>query len=188
MLGRYGEARTALEESVALNISVGSRWNLGHAYEGLGAIERAQGKHQQAVEMFRKCVDTFTELGGRFYAAHGLAEMGRSLFALGDEAEAERVWHASLRIATEIHGIPVALYALLGLVSLLAKRGDLERALETTWIISNHPASSHDTRSRAVLLRSELEAHLTSQQVEMVQARSQARTFEVCVNEVLSQA
>src|SRR5574341_2203987 len=93
-------------------MSVGARWNLGHAYEGPGAGARAQGKHQQAVVLLRKCADTFTELGGRFYAAHGMAEMGRSVFALGNDAEAERTWRESLRIATEIHGISVALYAL----------------------------------------------------------------------------
>jgi len=185
ILERYDEARAALEESVALNMSVDARWNLGHAYEGLGAVARAQGRHQQAVEMFHKCVDTFTELGGRFYAAHGLAEMGRSLFALGNEAEAEHVWHESLRIATEIHGIPVALYALIGLASLLAKRGDIEHALEVTLIISNHPASSHDTKNRAAHLRAELEAQLTSQQVEAAQARARSQRFDQIVEETL---
>ena len=161
----YDEARAALEESVALNLSVGARWNLGHAYEGLGAVARALGRHQESVDMFRKCVDTFTELGGRFYTAHGLAEMGRSVFALGNDAEAERVWREALQIATEIHGTPVALYALIGLASLLAKRGDMEYALEMTWMISNHPASSHETRNRAVHLRTELEAQLTPSQI-----------------------
>jgi tetratricopeptide (TPR) repeat protein len=187
-LERYDVARAALEESVALNISVGARWNLGHAYEGLGAVARAQGEQLQAVDMFRKCVDTFTELGGRFYAAHGLAEMGRSLFALGNETEAERAWHQSLRIASEIHGIPVALYALIGLASLLAKRGDMEHALEMTLIISNHQSSSHDTRNRAAHLRAELESQLTRHQVEAVQARVQSKTFEAAVEEVLKQA
>jgi predicted ATPase len=187
ILKRYDEARTALEESVALNMSVGARWNLGHAYQGLGAVAQAQGEHMQAVDMFRKGVDTFTELGGRFYAAQGLAEMGRSVFALGNEAEAGRVWCESLRIATEIHGIPVALYALIGLASLLAKRGDLEHALETTLIISNHPASSHDTRNRAARLRLELESQLAGQQVEAARERAQAKTFEDAVDEVLKQ-
>lgn len=184
-LGRYDVARTALEESVALNMSVGARWNLGHAYEGLGAVARAQGHHQQAVDMFRKCVDTFTELGGRFHAAHGLAEMGRSLFALGNDGEAERAWHESLRIAAEIHGIPVALYALIGLATLWTKRGDMEHALELLWLIWNHPASSHETRNRAAQLRAEWETQLTSRQVEAARGRAQAATVEAAVDEIL---
>jgi predicted ATPase/transcriptional regulator with XRE-family HTH domain len=184
-LGRYDVARAALEESVSLNISVGARWNLGHAYEGLGAVARAQGRNQEAVDMFRKCVDTFTELGGRFYTAHGLAELGRSLLALGDDTEAERAWAGSLRIATEIHGTPVALYALIGIASLLAKRGDSEHALEFTWIISEHPASSHETRNRANQLRAELEAELTSTQIVAIQTQAREKTFDAVVQELL---
>jgi len=188
ILGRYDEARAALEESVALLRSVGARWNLGHAYQGLGAVAQAQGDHQRAVDMFRKGVDTFTELGGRLYLAQGLAEMGRSVLALGNDAEADGVWRESLRIATETHGIPVALEALAGLASLQAKRGDIEPALELLLIILNHPASPQETRNRAAHLRAELEAQLTRQQVEEVQARATAQTFEAAVGEVLKQA
>src|SRR5262249_12627110 len=139
------------------------------------------------VDMFRKCVDTFTELGGRFYAAYGLAEMGRSLFALGNDTEAEHVWHESLRISAEIHGIPVALYALVGMAGLLAKNGKVEHALGITMIVSNPPASSHDTKNRATRLRGELEAQLTKQQVEAALARTQMQTFETVINAVLKQ-
>ena len=186
-LERYDVARTALEESVALNSSVGARWNLGHAYQGLGAVAQAQGEHQRAVDMFRKGVDTFTELGGRFYAAQCLAEMGRSVFALGNDAEAERVWRESLRIATEIHGTPVALDALVGLASLQARQGEMEPALELLLIILNHTASPQETRNRATHRRAELEAQLTSQQVEAAQVRVRAKTFETAVAEVLKQ-
>jgi predicted ATPase/Tfp pilus assembly protein PilF len=184
-LGRYDEARAALEESVALNISVGARWNLGHAYQGLGAVAQAQGKHRQAVDMFRQGVATFTELGGRFYAAQGLAEMGRSVFAMGNDTEAGRVWREALRIATEIHGTPVALEALVGLASLRARQGDLEYALELLLIVLNHPASVQETRERADQLRAEMEAQLTSQQVEAAKARAQGKTLEAAVDEIL---
>ena len=137
--------------------------------------------------MFRKGVDTFTELGGRFYAAQGLAEMGRSVFALGNDTEAERVWRESLRIATETRGTPVALEALAGFASLRANRGDLEQALELLLIVLNHPASVQDTRNRAAHVRIELEAQLTRQQVEAAQVGVQAKTFEAVVDEVLKQ-
>ena len=188
ILGQYDEGRSAFEESVKLNVSVGARWNLGHAYQGLGAVAQAQGEHQRAVDMFRKGVDTFTELGGRFYAAQGLAEMGRSVFALGNDAEAERVWHESLRIAIEIHGTPVALEALAGLARLQAKRGEIEQALELLLIVLNHPASIQETKDRAAHLRIGLEAQLTSEQVEAAHVRAQAKTFEAAVDEVLKQA
>jgi hypothetical protein len=46
-VGRNDVARAALEESVALNKSVGAHWNLGSAYQGLGAVAQAQGEHQR---------------------------------------------------------------------------------------------------------------------------------------------
>ncbi len=186
-LGRYDEARAALEESAALSSSVGDRWGLGSAYRGLGAVAQAQGKHQQALVMFRKGIDIFTELGGHFYVAQGLAEMGRSIVALGNEAEAGRVWRESLRIAAETHGIPVALEALAGLASLQAKQGDMEYALELLLIVLDHLAGIQETRDRAAQLRTELEAQLPSQQVKAIQERAQAKTFEAAVDEVLKQ-
>jgi tetratricopeptide (TPR) repeat protein len=187
-LGRYDEARAALEESAALNSSVGDRWGLGSAFRGLGVVAQAQGAHLQAMDMFRKSLDTFTELGGSWWVARVLAEMGRSAFALGNEAEAERVSRESLRIATEAGGTPVALEALAGFASLQAKQGNLEYALDLLLIVLNHPASLQETRDRAARLRTELEAHLTSQQVEAAQARAQAKTFEAATDEILKQA
>lgn len=52
--------------------------------------------------MFRKSLGTFTELGGSWFLARVLAEMGESLLVLGNEDEARRVWRESLHIATDI--------------------------------------------------------------------------------------
>ena len=92
----YDEARAALEESVTLCISVGDRWGLGYAYRGLGLVEQAQGEHQLALDMFRKSLNTLTELGARQDVARVLAEMSRSVFTLGINAEAGRTWRESL--------------------------------------------------------------------------------------------
>jgi len=187
-LGRYDEARAALEESVTLGMSVGDRWGLGFAYRGLGLVEQAQGEHQQALNMFRKSLDTLTELGARQDVARVLAEMSRSVFALGNDADAGRIWRESLRIAIETSGTFIALEALDGIASLQAKQGNMEQALELLLIVLDHPATFKDTKNRAEKLRVELEAHLTSQQVEAAQERVKDKTFESAVNEILIQA
>ncbi len=186
-LGRFDEARKALEESVDLNISVGARWNLGHAFQGLGAVAQAQGEYRQAADLFLKAVDTFTELGGLFYIGQSLAQMGRSLFALGNDVEAERIWRESLRIAAEIRGMPVVLEALVGIASLRGKRGETQSALELLLIVLNHAACDQETRNRAEKLRAELAAQLTTQQAEVAQVQARAKTFEAAVAEVLKQ-
>ena len=49
--------------------SLGFGWGLGTTYWGLGKVAQAPDKHQQAVAMFRKSLDTFTELGGSWSVA-----------------------------------------------------------------------------------------------------------------------
>jgi hypothetical protein len=137
--------------------------------------------------MFRKSLDTLTELGARQDAAQTLAEMGRSVFALGNDAEAVRIWRESLRIAIETRGTFIVMAALVGFASLQAKRGDKEHALELVVIVLNHSASTQETKGRAGRLHAELEAQLTRQQVEAAQVRAQSKTFEAAVVEVLKQ-
>ncbi len=184
-LGRFDEAREALEESVELNTSVGARWNLGHAFQGLGAVAQAQGEHRRAANWILKAIDTFTELGGLFYIGQSLAQMGRSLFALGNDVEAERIWRESLRIAAEIHGVPVVLEALVGIASLRAKRGETQSAFELLLIVLNHPACDQETKNRAEKLRTELAAQLTPIQIEGSQARTGDSAFETVVEDLL---
>jgi tetratricopeptide (TPR) repeat protein len=186
-LGLYDEAREALEESVLLNTAIGDRWNLGFTYRGLGLIAQAQGEHLHAVDMFRKSLDTLTEVGARQDEARVLVEMSHSIFALENDAEAERGWREALHVTMETQGTFVALEALVGIATLKAKQGNIERALELLLIVLNHPASLQETKNRADRLRAELEAQLTSQQVEAAQARAQAKTFEVVVDEILEQ-
>jgi predicted ATPase/DNA-binding XRE family transcriptional regulator len=184
-MGRYDEARAALEESVALNNSVGDRWGLGAAYWGLGGIAQVQGRHHQAVEMFHKSLDTFPELGGNWWVARVLADMSWSILALGNDADAEQIWREALRIATEIQGIPVALDTLAGFASLQAKQGDLEYALELVLIVSNHPASLQESKNRASDLRADLEAQLTPTQIKTIQAHAGEKTLEAVVGDLL---
>jgi tetratricopeptide (TPR) repeat protein len=187
-LGRYDEARAALEESVVLNTSIGDRWGLGFAYRGLGFIAQAQGEQRLAVDMYRKGLDTFTELGARQDAARVLTEISPSLLALGNDAEAAHALHEALCITAETQSTFVALAALAGIAALRAKRGEIEPALKLLIIVLAHPASVQDTRDRAEQLRTEVEAQLTQQQVEAAQAQAQGSTLEAIVDEVLRQA
>ena len=184
-LGRYDEARAALEENVSLNSSIDFGAGLGLAYRGLGLVAQAQSQHQRAVVMFRKSLDIYTELGGNWFVARVLTDMGGSILALGNNAEAGRVLHKALRIATDIHGIPVALEALTGFASLQANQGNMGYALEILLIVLNHPASLQETKNRAGDLRVEIEAQLTPIQIELIQAHAGEKTFETVVEDLL---
>jgi tetratricopeptide (TPR) repeat protein len=185
-LERYDEARAALEENVALNSSIGFDWGLGIAYRGLGKVAQAQGKHQDAVEMFNKSLDTFRNLGASWFVARVLTEKGGSLLALGNETESRGVWREALTIAIDIHGMPVALEALVGFASLQAKQGDTKRALELLLLVLEHPASLQVTKNRAIALQAELEAQLPPAYIETIRIHAQGKTFESVVNGLLT--
>jgi tetratricopeptide (TPR) repeat protein len=185
-LGLFDEARSALEESVELCSSIGERWGLSYAYRGLGNIAQAQGDHQQALDLFRKSLDTLIELGARQDIARVKAEMSRSIFALGNDAETWRTLCESLRIAIETKGWFIVMEALTGLAGLQAKRGDLKSAYELVLVVLYHPFAIPDARDRAAHLRNELEALLSSQQIEAIQARVQSKTIEDSLNEILN--
>jgi hypothetical protein len=81
-----------------------------------------------------------------------------------------------------------ALDALSGIAALRARQGNIEQAFELALFVLSHPASVQDTKDRAARLRTELETQLTSQQIQAVQARAQAKTFDAIVNDALGLA
>jgi predicted ATPase/DNA-binding XRE family transcriptional regulator len=184
-VGRYEEARAALKESVTLSMSVDDRWGLGYAYRGLAIIAQTQEDHLQAVDLFHTSLEILSELGARQDEARVLAEMGRSLFVLGDEAGAGHTWQEALRLASETGMAFITLEALVGLASLQARQGNTESALEWLLLVMGHPACLRETRDRATRLCHNLETQLAEQQLEAIRDRVQAKTFEAVVDEAL---
>lgn len=187
-LGLYSEARRALEESIALNRSVGDRWGLGSAYRGLGLIAQAQGEHTRALNDLQQSQGVFTELGARWDIARVLTEMGRSVFALGDDREAERIWRGALRLSTEIQATAVGLEALTGLAALRARHGDLKTAYEWLLVILDHPATYQEIKNRASRLRNQLADQMGPEEIKTLQWRAGTMTFASLVDELLQQA
>jgi len=148
-------------------------------------VSQAQGEHSQALDLFDESLDILTELGVRQDVARVLVEASRSVFALGNDAEAEHGWRESLRLATETQGIFIALEALVGLASLYAKQGNREHALELLLIVLGHPASTRGTQDRAEILRVELKSQLMSHQIQAIQARALKQSFDQVVNQIL---
>jgi hypothetical protein len=64
--------------------------------------------------------------------------------------------------------------------------GATEAALELLTLILGHPFSSQETRARAEQLRADLERQLSPEQIEAVQVRARAKSFEVVVQEMLN--
>ena len=68
---------------------------------------------------------------------------------LGDVAAAQDSFSEVLRLSRDGGYLPFALDALAGLAILWARNSDDEHALELVNHILQHPAATHDTKSRA---------------------------------------
>ena len=110
--------------------------------------------------------------------------MGRSLFALGELADAESVWRESIQIAWEVRGISLILESILGIASIRAKDGNSEQAYALLLVVLNHPISVDETKVRASTFRAELEAQLTLPQIDSVRARSERKTLELVIDDI----
>ena len=89
-------------------------------------------------------------------------------------------------MALEVQAIPLALDALIGLAYQAARAGQAEEALELSICVLRHSASTQEAKDRAEQLGAELETQMTSEQLEVVQSRTQAKRFDAAVKELLN--
>lgn len=184
--GKYNEARTALEESIAINSSIGDRWGLGTAYRVMGLSAQAQGEHTYALEYFDKSLQIFIELGARWDVARLLLEMGGSTFALGNVSEANDLWCESLQLSIETHGIITTVGAIVGIATVHIARANYQYALQLLFFSVNHPAVIQETKTRAVKLIAELKEKLTPTEIAEAQNSAARNTVESVVKDILS--
>jgi hypothetical protein len=185
-LGETTEAENFLRESLALAQEIGYVSGKGHALDGLGRLAQITSPYE-ARTLFAASYSAYKEIGDLRNMARVLSHQGFNSLLLSDDVDAQNSFIAVLHLAREGGFTPFALEALAGIASLQAKQGDREYALELLLVVLNHPSSIQDTRDRAVYLRIELESQLTSQQIEAAQSRTQAKSFEAVVHDVLEQ-
>ena len=185
-LGEPTEAEKFLRESLALTQEIGYRHGIGNALDGLGLIAQVTSP-QEARTLFSASWDVYREIDDLQSLSRVLSHQGHNALALGDVAGAQNSFIEILRLSREGGYVPYALDALTGLAMLGAKNSNAERALELVIHVLQHPAATHDAKSRAEQLSVELEVQLTRQQIESAQARAQAKTFEAAMAGVLKQ-
>jgi predicted ATPase len=185
-LGRYEEAGAFLQESLILCRQVGDRWGMGTAYRYLGLAALAQGDIPKAQSLLYKSLDLFTDFVTGWDIVQSLVYLGEATAAAGDSSEARQIYLDAFYLALEAQATSLALDALVGLAHLQARAGEAQQALELSMCVVSHSASTQEAKDRAQQLRTQLESQLTPQQVEAVQERAQAKTFDVLVTELLN--
>jgi predicted ATPase/class 3 adenylate cyclase len=185
-LGQYAEAQALLREGLAVGRTTGLRWAIGLGLKDLGVLAHAVGNYTEAQQLLRESLALFKDIGSPWSIARTLNDLGWTVCALGMHAEAKQAFLESLKIATELQAASITADALIGIAALDAKEGSIISALELLGHIRHYPISSQEAKDRAERLRAEVVAQLTPQQIEVAQARVQAKTFEAVVAEILS--
>ena len=98
-MNRPDEARTVLEESVALNHRAGQPLLEAHAAAALGHISRTLGRYQPAAEQFRRSLELRRAAGDRAGEAWMWRRIAETHVALGSLADAQAAAETAARVA-----------------------------------------------------------------------------------------
>jgi len=183
-LGQMAEAEKYLRESLSLTQESGYRWGIGNTLDGLGLLAQATNPHE-ARSFFSASCEVFRDIGDPRSLSRVLNHQGYNFLTIGDAGEAQKSFIAVLRMARAGSYLPYTLDALAGLAIIWAASAASERALELASCVLQHPAATHEARTRAEQLRSELALQLTPQQVESAQTRVQLRSLDQVVDQIL---
>ena len=101
LLGRYEQARAALEESLSLVRRAGDRRELAVVLNNLAILSSLQGDYRQATEIFEDSLALFAAVGDRRMEAVLLNNIGLTYRIMGEHEEARRFITKSLDICRE---------------------------------------------------------------------------------------
>jgi hypothetical protein len=113
--------------------------------------------------------------------------LGDVALAEGDLAEAGRYYALALDAASGRPEEGLKPHVLLGPAALLARMGEVERAIEVAALARHHPASVEETRDKADALLDRLRAELPPEAYAAAEARGRARDLGETMRELMEE-
>ncbi|OGF57709.1 MAG: hypothetical protein A2Z21_04015 [Candidatus Fraserbacteria bacterium RBG_16_55_9] len=143
------------------------------------------GEYAEAKRLCRKSLALLREIGDRYVMALCLNNLGHAACGLGEFRESERHFREALITSTDMHAVPLTLYVLVEMTTLLIKQGATEEAVELLAFALGHPASVKATREKAQDLLAELTSRLPRKITAAAKERGKARRLEDIVDGIL---
>ena len=182
--GAYAEAEKLLREGLVLSQQVGDRFTTAYALNGLGLVKESLGEHAQAQQLMEDSLAIWREIGDLGSMAQSLNNLGNVFLAKNQPLEAEKCFREALSFAKNAGLVPVMLEALIGEAEIRAAKGEINSAFECVWVASQHPASSHASRTRAAEMRANMEMQLAQDEIASIKANKS--TLESILQEILT--
>jgi hypothetical protein len=118
-------------------------------------------------------------------------ELGYLALKQGALGTAGRHWRTAISIAVRVQDRPhllLTLDALIGLATLMAQTGDLERAVELLTLVRRAACSDRHTQTRAEQVLAELESRLPPSHLAAAEARGRALQLDATITAILAEA
>ena len=184
-LGRLAEVSDLLREGLQAAAETNDRFGIALAGVRMALLAQDRGNPVDAGRMLTESIKHFRDAGDTWFLSHALNLEGNLALKVGRHTQAFESFKEAGKVAFAAQALPMLLDAFIGLAMLDAEKDYQERALALVIFVLANPSSTRDTKNRAAELRAKLEAQLTLQQIETIQARAQDKTLETFVNEIL---
>jgi predicted ATPase/class 3 adenylate cyclase/DNA-binding XRE family transcriptional regulator len=189
--GQFAEAEARFRQQLAILRDLGYREQLSWSLSRLGAAVLAQERLGDAATLLAEALAIAEDCDDPRGIARAHKELGYLALKQGALDTARRHWRTAVDIAWRVQDRPhllVALDALIGLATLLAKENDVERAVEVLALVRGAATIDRRTETKAEQLLAELEARLSLARFAAAQARGRALELGATVAAMLGEA
>jgi ATP/maltotriose-dependent transcriptional regulator MalT len=153
-------ARRHYQEALEIASGIANRSLYASVLAGLGQVAVYSGDYANARQLYDESLIICRQTGDRGNIANHSAALGVIAMIQGNHAQPRRHLLESLQEGIAIGAPPIILNSMMGIAELFMRQGNLTPAVRLAALIVNHPASHAETKERAGLLLTHLEAKL----------------------------
>jgi predicted ATPase/class 3 adenylate cyclase len=181
----YAQARQYHQEGREMSARLGDRAGEAYATSRLSASAYSMGEYAEAKQVGHAGYEIFKEIGHRWGITASLCRIGFAEIGLGNSREAMRRFYDALERAMKMEYVPLALYALAGIASVLAVEGKASRAVELLAVLQEHPRMPALYLDIAERWFSDIETKLSPDVLAAARERGSGSDLETVVEAVL---
>jgi len=189
--GQFAEAEARFRQELAIVRELGYREPLSWSFSRLGGAVLAQDRLSDAAGLLAEALAIAEGCGDPRGIARAHNQLGELALRQGARDTARQHWRTAVDIAWRVQDRPqllVALDALMGLATLMAQAGDVERAVELLALVRGAARIDRRTEAKAEQVLAELEARLSPARFTAAQARGRALELDATVAALLAEA
>lgn len=183
--GNYAELQQLAPECLAIYRELDDQWALAMHYYHIGRLNHLLGRSTAAQQLLQESLLLARKVGYQSGVISALNKLGELAENSDAEGSARAYWHEALQVARQCGATPLALDVLVNLAALLAKAGELERAMASITLVLDHPASQPKTRDKAERLYAHLLPRFSAESLACARERGRTCGLEAIAEERL---